>query len=182
MQGAVHQIYSKGLRMIVSDQLKLTAFDERHLENVRRWVNDPVTAGLLDRAFPVSDAEHQKWYSNVIQRQDCVFFAIETNEGEHVGNVWLWNIDWRHRKAELRILVGSSEQQGRGLGAKAIELACEFAFRRLNLHRIYAFVLANNPRAKRAFEKAGFKQEGVLIDDRWSNGAYIDSFILAITD
>lgn len=166
--------------MIVSDQLKLSAFDERHLENVRSWINDSAVAELLDRVLPVSDFEHQKWYSDIIQRQDCVFFAIETSDGTHIGNVWLWNIDWRHRKAELRILVGPSNQQNRGLGVQAIGLACKFAFNKLNLNRVYAFVLSNNPRAKRAFEKAGFVQEGVLRDDRWSNGKYIDTFLLAI--
>lgn len=166
--------------MIATDHLKLSAFEERHLENVRRWVNDPVVADFLDRAFPVSDAEHQKWYSNIVQRQDCVFFAIETSEGEHIGNVWLWNIDWRHRKAELRVLIGQSERQGRGLGTEAITAACNFAFNKLNLHRVYAYVLSNNPRAKRAFERAGFVQEGVLQGDRWSNGVYIDCFILGV--
>lgn len=165
--------------MIVSDQLKLSAFEQRHLNDVRSWINDSTVAELLDRVLPVSDFEHQKWYSDVIQRKDCVFFAIETNDGAHIGNVWLWNIDWRHRKAELRVLVGAG-QQNRGLGAKAIELACKFAFNKLNLHRVYAFVLSNNPRAKRAFEKAGFKQEGVLAEDRWCNGKYIDTFMLAI--
>lgn len=166
--------------MIASDLIKLSAFDERHLDNVRRWVNDPAIADLLDRAFPVSDTEHQKWYSNIIQRQDCVFFAIETSDGKHIGNVWLWNIDWRHRKAEVRVLIGPTDQQGRGLGTEAIRLASTFAFRKLNLHRVYAYVLSNNPRAKRAFEHAGFVEEGVLRHDRWSNGEYIDSFILGM--
>ena len=41
-----------------------------------------------------------------------------------------------------------------------------YAFEQLGLHRVYAYVLAFNPPARRAFEKAGFALEGTLRDDR----------------
>jgi RimJ/RimL family protein N-acetyltransferase len=55
---------------------------------------------------------------------------------------------------------------------------CAYAFERLNLHRVYAYVLAINPRARRAFEKAGFALEGTLREDRWAGDAYTDVYLL----
>ena len=78
-------------------------------------------------------------------RSDCRYFAIETDARTPIGNVWLWDICLRHRKAELRIVVGEPDSQGHGLGTAAIQRACEHAFRELGLHRIYAYVLAINP-------------------------------------
>ena len=151
----------------------LCPFDRRHADQTRAWVNDLELARLLDRARPVSDADHERWFATINGRDDCVFFAIESG-GQHAGNVWLWGIDPRHRKAEVRILIGTSQHQGKGLGSEAILLLAKFAYERLNLHRLYAYVLGTNSRARRAFEKAGFELEGVLRQDRWVGDQFAD--------
>ncbi len=158
----------------------LCPFDRRHVERARVWVNDRDLCRLLDRARPVSDFEHESWAAGLHQRTDMVFFAIETvPERRHVGNVWLADIDMRHRKAEVRIVVGEPDALGRGMGSEALRQLCDYAFQRLNLHRLFAYVLAINPRAVRAFEKAGFAIEGTLRDDRWSDDRYVDTILLS---
>jgi RimJ/RimL family protein N-acetyltransferase len=47
------------------------------------------------------------------------------------------------------------------------------------LHRLYAYVFARNPRAKRAFEKAGFTVEGLLRQERRFGTEFIDVYLLA---
>jgi RimJ/RimL family protein N-acetyltransferase len=134
---------------------------------------------VLGRALPVSDQEHEEWFRALHGARDAVHFAIETNdEGRHVGNVWLCAIDWRHRKGELRVVIGEVDSLGRGFGSEAIDLVCTYGLERLNLHKIYAYVLATNPRALRAFEKARFAVEGVLKEDRWDEGQYTDVYLL----
>ena len=157
----------------------LCPLDRRHAEGARAWANDVELARLLDRARPVSDAEHEKWTAGLHGRDDCVYFAIETAEGRHVGNVWLWGIDPRHRKAEVRIVIGEPQALGRGMGSEAIRLLADYARDRLNLRRLYAYVLSTNPRARRAFEKAGFELEGTLRQDRWVGDGYADVWIVS---
>jgi RimJ/RimL family protein N-acetyltransferase len=163
------------------NSLTLRPFDRRHADQTRDWVNDLELGRLLDRGRPVSDSEHDRWYASMMGREDCVFFAIETiPEGVHVGNIWLWGIDARHRKAEVRILIGSNIHTGKGLGTEALTLLNGYARDRLNLQRLYAYVLSTNPRARRTFEKAGFEVEGVLRQDRWVGDRYADVFFLGI--
>jgi RimJ/RimL family protein N-acetyltransferase len=158
----------------------LGPLDRRHSEQTRQWANDYQLAHLLDRARPVTDVEHERWFADLSARTDCVFFAVETNsEATHVGNVWLWDIDARHRKAEVRVVL-AAEGRGRGLGSEALTLLGDFARDRLNLRRLFAYVLATNPRARRAFEKAGYELEGVLRQDRWVGDRYADVFLLGI--
>jgi RimJ/RimL family protein N-acetyltransferase len=165
--------------MIPGPTVSLRPFDRGHLGRTRDWVNHPELSRLLGRAVPVSDAEHERWFAAARAARDRVMFAIETNARKrHVGNIWLCNIDWRHRKAELRIVIGDAASTDRGLGTEAIGLLSAYARERLNLHRIYAYVLGTNPRALRAFEKAGFAVEGVLKDDRWSDGRYVDAYVV----
>ena len=165
--------------MISGRLVHLVALDRAHLDRTRQWANDEELCRLLDRARPVSDKEHEEWFTSLSGRSDRVYFAIETDgERRHVGNVWLWDIDPRHRKAELRIMIGEPSAMGRGAGTEAIDLACRYAFERLNLHRVYAYVLEINPRARRAFEKAGFVLEGTLRQERWFGDKYVDAFVL----
>jgi UDP-4-amino-4,6-dideoxy-N-acetyl-beta-L-altrosamine N-acetyltransferase len=164
--------------MLTSTGVTLVPFSRTHLECTRAWANDAEVMRLMDRAVSVSAEEHESWFSSLQRRPDCVYFAIEA-DAEHVGNVWLADIDTRHRKAELRIVVGAPHARERGVGARAIDLMCRHAFEHLGLHRIYAYVLAINPRARRAFEKAGFVVEGTLKDDRWSEGQFVDVSLLA---
>jgi diamine N-acetyltransferase len=163
--------------MVGGQSVVLRPFERRHLERTRQWANDPELARLLDRARPVAELEHEQWFSQLHTKTDCLYFAIEVGE-QHIGNVWLWGIDWRHRKAELRIVIGDCKCQGRGMGTEAINLMCAYAAARLNLHKIFAYVLSTNPRARRAFEKAGFLLEGTLGEDRWSEDRYIDVYLL----
>lgn len=156
----------------------LRPLDERHAEQTREWANDLALGRLLDRARPVSDTEHARWLTS-LHGDDRVFFAVESGpDARHIGNVWLWGIDPRHRKAEVRVLIGAADYQGRGQGSESIGLIADYARDRLNLRRLYAMVLSINPRGRRAFEKAGFQLEGILRQDRWVGDDYADVWLL----
>ena len=112
-------------------------------------------------------------------REDRVYFAIETRGGaRYIGHAWLWGIDPFNRKAELRIFIGESDCLEKGIGTEAICLLCRYGFKEMKLHRIYAYVHATNSRARRAFEKAGFKIEGLLRDDRRVGRQFINVCLL----
>lgn len=158
--------------------VRILPLERRHLEKTLEWANDPELMRLLNRAHTVSKEEHEQWFDALQKREDRCYFAIESLDGAHLGNVWLWDIDHRHRRAELRIVMGLDEA-GKGAGTQAISRLCDYAFERLNLHKVYAYVLAINPRARRSFEKAGFVLEGTLREDRWTGAEYADVYLLA---
>jgi RimJ/RimL family protein N-acetyltransferase len=165
--------------MINGETISLCPLELRHLEKTREWANDPELMRLLNRVQRVSHDEHEKWFAALGKRKDCVYFAIETRPHSiHVGNIWLWNIEPRHRKAEVRIVIGDHSHQGHGAGTEALSLVCHYAFTQLKLHKLYAYVLAINPRARRAFEKAGFVVEGTLREDRLVDESYTDVYLL----
>lgn len=179
-------------------RVTLVPLGRAHLARTQAWANNPELMRLMDRSKAVTDAEHEFWFEGLGRRNDCAYFAVEIDppgpgpglripgseepglrHPQHVGNVWLWAIDPRHRKAELRVVIGETEKRGQGLGVAAIDQMCRHAFDRLDLHRIYAYVLAINPMARGAFERAGFALEGTLRDDRWTGECFVDSYLLA---
>ena len=162
-----------------SARIRLVPLAEEHFAATLTWVNDPAMMRLLGRAALVESDEHQRWFAQLQHRTDCRYFSVETADtGHHVGNIWLWDIDMTDRKAEIRILFGDESSRGRGYGSHAIDLLAATAFTAMNLHRLYAYVFAINPRAKRAFEKAGFRVEGLLRDDRRLGDEWVDVYVL----
>lgn len=160
-------------------RVRLVPLAERHLDTTFRWVNDPAMMRLLGRSARVETDEHRRWFDQISQRTDCRYFSVETTEAAlHVGNIWLWDINTTDRKAEVRILFGDEAARGRGYGSEAIRLLAELAFDTMGLHRLFAYVFSINPRAKRAFEKAGFTSEGVLRQDRRVGDEYVDVYLL----
>jgi RimJ/RimL family protein N-acetyltransferase len=54
------------------------------------------------------------------------------------------------------------------------------AFNDLNLHRVFLSVLSSNAAAIRAYEKAGFRREGIAREAAYKRGRYEDLVDMAI--
>ena len=162
--------------MLIHDEtLGLFPFEEKESEQYREWVNHEEFARLLGRSKPVCQGQHEAWYRSITQSTNCEVFAVKTLQGgQYLGNVWLHNIHWVNRNAELRILLGAVEARGRGYGTAACKLLLRFAFEKLGLQKVYLYVSSVNPRASRAFEKSGFQVEGVLEQEFFVDGQFID--------
>ncbi len=160
--------------MYAGSLVTLRPFEREDSETYRRWVNDPEVGPLIDRGDPVGKAEHERWYDALVSSDRNAVFAIDDKEGSFVGLVWLFDIHPRHRRAEVRIVIGERKAWGGGRGTEALRLIAEAAFGPLALEKLWADVLATNPRAVATFEKAGFVREGVLRGDRVSKGQRVD--------
>ena len=104
---------------IHESSVTLVTLDRVHLARTRGWANDPEIMRLMNRQRLVSESEHEAWFESIRQRDDCAYFAVETSEpAAHVGNVWLWAIEPRHRKAELRIVIANRQREAKVLAPK----------------------------------------------------------------
>lgn len=161
--------------IINGDAVRLRPIERSDVERWRTWINDPEIAGYLDRVLPVTSAEHEAFFERaVIGNDTAVWYAIEDAAGQYVGNVWLWNVNGRHRSAELRIVIGERSAWGTGIGRASIEALTTYAFDSLGLHKVYAYVMARNPRAVKSFERAGYVREALLHDEVFWNGVFED--------
>jgi RimJ/RimL family protein N-acetyltransferase len=162
------------------DLVTLRPFELTDAEVYRTFVNDPEIGRLLDRARPVTRFEHERWYEQLVTSDTSVVFAIEDATLGFIGLVWLYAIHWRHRRAEVRILIGDRRVWGGGRGTDALRVLTRVAFGPLNLEKLWADVLATNPRAAAAFERAGFVREGRLRGDRVVDGRRVDVLRLGL--
>lgn len=166
--------------MIPGQKVRLRALEETDLERCYRWVNDPEVTEHLAIRFPMSTQQERQWLLQASSGDGDRSFAIETAEGEHIGNIGLHRINYLDRNAELGILIGEKEKWDQGYGTDAILALLKFAFEEMNLHRVYLRVDADNPRAIRCYEKCGFVREGTLRHATYRHGRYKDQHIMSV--
>ena len=130
---------------------------------IAQWLHDPQTSWYMVLARTAPSA--QRWVAELADAWPRhVAMAVTTvDERDPIGVVGLWDIDWLARKAEFRIVLGYYRQ--RGIGTEATRLMLTYGFRALDLHRIWLGTAADNTAARRCFEKAGFREEGILRED-----------------
>jgi len=63
---------------------------------------------------------------------------------------------------------------GKGYGSDALKTLIKYLFENFNINKIWIEARVNNPRAIRAYEKAGFKKEGVLREEDYFEGKFVD--------
>jgi RimJ/RimL family protein N-acetyltransferase len=147
-----------------------------------QWMNDPEVMHYLESRFFPNSVEGLRTY--IAERhadRTNVFLALVVRDGaRHIGNIKLGPIDWIHRRADIGILIGEKDCWGAGFATEAIRLIVEYAFRRLNLHKVTAGCYDDNGASVRAFEKVGFIREGLRKEHFYCDGRYTDLILLGL--
>lgn len=125
------------------------------------WRRDPELC-KFDAVSPIrlSYPEYLSDYEYDVLRESRLRmrFAIETFEGDHIGNCSYYDIDLARRQAELGIMIGDKRYWGQGFGTDVVETLLGHVFRETSLERVYLYTLEWNERAQACFSKAGFRE------------------------
>ena len=97
-----------------------------------------------------------------------------------VGATGLHRMDFKNRHASFGISIGDKTEWCKGYGSEATFLMVKYGFETLNLNRVWLYVFEYNQRGIRTYEKAGFKREGLLRQDRYHEGRYENTILMAI--
>jgi RimJ/RimL family protein N-acetyltransferase len=144
------------------------------------WTNDIETTGMDIPYRPMDGVAFANFLSTVANDPARVLFAIRlAGVTQAVGFVLFSSISAVNRSAELGIRIGRENERGRGIGTAAMSLALDYAWTHLNLARVQLKVMADNPRAIRAYAKAGFVIEGRHTHAAFVAGKWHDMLTMA---
>ena len=163
--------------------IRLRALEKKDLPLLARWWRDWEVGRFLDEYLPLPQAEFERRFETMLEAQRNqreLHYGIEDEQGKLIGAVGLGRVDWKNRNAELYIAIGEKNRWDQGYGTEAITGLLEFAFRTLNLHRIWLPALALNQRAIRCYEKCGFQHEGRAREALFQEGRYHDVLVMGI--
>ncbi len=94
--------------------------------------------------------------------------AVDTLDGQHIGNCSYYDINKSKGKAELGIMIGNRDYWNKGCGTDAVTTIVNHIFCQTKLSRIYLKTLESNIRAQKCFQKCGFAPYGHLAKDGFS--------------
>ena len=164
--------------MIYGKRIRLRHAEREDLATFIKWLNDPEVREGISMYLPMSMAEEEQWFEKSLERPPAErTLCIEIKQGRGwklIGTCGYFGFDHRIRLAELGILIGEKNEWNKGYGTEVMQLLLRFGFDTLNLNRIWLRVYENNPRAVRAYEKAGFIEEGRQRQANYADGRYYD--------
>ena len=152
-------------------------------DNIVAWRNSEAVRSRFLYREPFTRQGHENWIHSMIETGKVVQTVIcELGTDRPLGSVYIRDIDRKNRKAEYGIFIGEESARGRGVGTAAAKLMLDYCFREEKLHRVFLRVLADNVRAIRSYEKAGFQREAYLRESEFLDGEYRDIVLMGILD
>lgn len=173
-----------GLKPLEGRLVRLRAREPEDEPQLYRWFNDPEVTQFLALRYPLSHTQEKEFIeSQKAPGYEHLGLAVEAlSDGALVGGVDLSCPRPEYRLAVLGIAIGDKARWDAGYGSDTMRTVCRFGFEMMNLHRIELEVYAENHRARRVYEKVGFREEGRRRDALYKFGRYADVVMMGLLE
>lgn len=169
-------IASTGITLVpatVAHAPALVAFIRQNAEHLRAFLPAVLEVDSLDEATHylhamedgAADGEIREWY---------LFSGAVL-----CGSIRVKDIDAYDRKAKIGYFLGS-QFEGRGIMTTALRVILHHCFTALELNRIELHCAATNTASQAVAQRLGFTLEGVLREDEWLHGAFVDIYVYGL--
>lgn len=155
------------------------AFTQMLIENNRYWT---IFEPRQEARFYTIATQEQKIRESLYQmrdRREYNFGIFDATTRGLIGHISLYNIK---RLPFSSGFIGYSIDErncGRGIGTEAVGLVTRFAFEKVALHRVEAYVSPRNEGSIIVLERSGYVREGLLRKLLYINGVWEDHYMYA---
>lgn len=144
--------------MLDHSKAKLRKLESKDLSTILGWRNhDDIRKWMVNTSI-IHYEDHLQWFVRNQNRSDRYFFIFEYQE-QSEGYVSLHQIE-NSAAYEWGFYLQPNTKKGMGLLLGKVSL--DFAFKQLNIAKIFGQVLSFNQKSIKFHQKLGFSQEGVL--------------------
>lgn len=126
---------------------------------------------------PFTQIQAEAWVARIDEHPAAWVIALDDDA---IGEIRIDNPVDADARASLAIGILDRNHLGKGYGVEAIRSVAAFAFDALGLHRLSVRVLAFNHRAIRAYEKVGFRREGLERESAHVGGEWHDDVLMGL--
>lgn len=132
-------------------------------EHYLAWLQDPeINQYLETRHVPQTLDSIKEFVAGVNARDNEYLFGIFLQDGDrHIGNIKVGPVHRYHLLADVSLWIGPRDCWGRGYATEAIAAVSRHAFVQLGVSKLSASMYAANQGSARAFEKVGYRREGL---------------------
>lgn len=157
----------------------LRKLGEKDVDLMLEWMHD----SNVNKNFSVDFDKFD--YSDAIEFVENSFtsenqhFAVVDEQDVYQGTISLKNISYKDSNAEYAVVFRTTAQ-GTGFAKEATKEIIKYAFEELKLNKVYLNVLKENVRARKFYEKMGFKQEGIFLKHKFLDNKFHDLYWYAV--
>jgi RimJ/RimL family protein N-acetyltransferase len=156
------------VRKMIGEKCYLSPIDLDDTNQYLEWLNSEEIFQYLLVGTHVLSYETEKEALLRLSKEH-VYGIIEKDNDTLIGNVGLININHIHKTSEIGIFIGNTDFWGKEYGTEALELLIDYGFRVLGLENIMLRVFEYNERARKRYEKVGFKVIGTRRKSHYYN-------------
>jgi len=165
--------------VLMGGRVYLRPLERNDAELIVVWLRDRELTWSLGDFFPAADV---RAVADGIERlyrsgHDLLLGVVRRDTDRLIGLTELHHLDLDNRQASFGLLIG---QPGEGYGPEVAGLVLDYAFGPLALNRVWVQVDERNTRGIRAYQKAGFRREGLLRESRYADGRYHNTLLMAV--
>jgi RimJ/RimL family protein N-acetyltransferase len=162
------------MTFIKSPTVELRVLEDGDAEPFTKAVNAGLTTEhLFTGSVPMRTKDYaERWRQE--RAAGDILFGIWDREGQghFIGTCGLHSHRDIYKSWEARFLIFDPCAVGKGLGKDCVRLLTDYAFRRLNAHRVWLGVSEANKRAVKCYLDCGYVFEGRLRDEIFYDGKY----------
>lgn len=144
------------------------------------WLNNPEVYRYLETGGNYT-IEFLKTFLEEIEKKEILFWGIHLKSNDHhLGNIKIDPINERHGIGEYGILMGSTNEWGKGYAKEASQTIIDFCFNVRMLRKMTLGVVADNLTAVNLYKKLNFTIEGLYKMHGFYGGKYCDVLRMAL--
>lgn len=141
---------------------------------------DPEVARLTGTTQTLTDQEVLAYLERIVADETRTDWLIIAPDQTIIGEVVINEFDSETNSANFRMAIFKPDYLGQGIGTWAIGEVLTHAFEERQLNRLSLEVFSFNPRAQKAYQKAGFIEEGRLREAVKGPEGYADIILMAM--
>lgn len=170
------------IKSINSERLTLKPLGIDFLSKIYlSWMQDHQVVQYMDTGGADYTLHMLEDYLKNIENKKIFSWAIILkNTNQHIGNIKIDPINYKHLYGEYGIMIGDKTTWGKGYAKEASIAIINFCFTKLSLRKINLGVIANNTMALSLYKSLGFVEEGRFKKHELINGAYEDKIRMAL--
>lgn len=169
--------------VLQTERLLLRKVEQADAATVLLGYSDPLVNRYMSVAYhSLPEVQTQlDFYNSIYENGTGVWWAICPKDDPSIviGNGGLNNYSAQHRCIEIGYWL-LPPMQGKGFAGEAVGEICNYAFKKLAVHRIEAIVEEGNEASITLLEKLGFTCEGTHRECEIKNGNYISLICYAL--
>lgn len=166
-------------------RIRLRALEPEDLDALYDWENRQALWQLSNTIAPFSrfvlskylESAHLDIYQTRQLRLMITLIAPNVPD-KTIGAIDLFDYEPLHQRAGVGILIGDSEEKGKGFASMALEELMEYSFSVLQLNQLYCNISIDNEVSLNLFKKHGFIEIGVKKQWNKTPLGFVDEIML----